>query len=335
MEQGQENLNPELPPQKSSENSPADDHAIFLEKNIPESKHETESENDNSINDSLDEKGKSTSWKGWFFILALLSILSAGTYFYFHKNKLNIFENLPWDVKKIFPEFANTTSPLDIEPKKLLIEPIESNTNQNEFDGSPESLITNKERKISSLQKEIQSLKFKQNNIPLLPDKITNQIQQPTDSSFDKKSEAINKIKENKPLLETKNILAPLLPIKVEPIDKDESEKQPTKENKPLPETKNILAPLLPIKVEPINKDESEKQPTKENKPLPETKNILAPLLPIKVEPIDKDESEKQPTKEVQAYLDFVEDTGSKLVELVKKGWAKLNQLILSNKQNT
>ena len=54
----------------------------------------------------------------------------------------------------------------------------------------------------------------------------------------------------------------------------------------------------------------------------------------MKVEPIDKGEFERQPTKEVQAYLDFVENTGSKLVELVKKGWAKLNQLILSNKQN-
>ena len=92
MEKDQENLNPELPPQKSSENFPIDDHATSLEKNIPESKYETESENDDSINGSLDEKEKSRSGKGWFFILALLSILSAGTYFYFHKNKLDIFE---------------------------------------------------------------------------------------------------------------------------------------------------------------------------------------------------------------------------------------------------
>jgi hypothetical protein len=307
MEKDQENLNPELPPQKSSVNFSTDDQATSLEKNIPESKHETESKNDHSINDSLEEKGKSTSGKGWFFILVLLSILSAGTYFYFHKNKLDIFENLPWDVKKISPEFANATNPLDIEPNKLLIEPIESNTNQTEFDGSPENLIANKEKKISFLQKEIQSLKFKQNNITLLPEKITNQIQQPTDSSFDKKPEAINQIKEKKSLPETENILAPPLPIKVEPNDKSDSEKQQTKE---------------------VNQ-------TKGNKPLPEIENILAPLLPIKVEPIDKSESERQPTKEVQAYLDFVENTGSKLVELVKKGWAKLNQLILSNKQNT
>ena len=299
MEKDQENLNPELPPEKSSESFPTDNHATFLKKNIPESEHETESENDDSINDSLGEKGKPTSGKRWFFILALLSLLTAGTYFYFHKNKLDIFENLPWDVKKIFPEFANTTSPLDIEP-------IEPNTNQTEFDGSPENLIANKEKKIIFLQKEIQSLKFKQNNIPLLPNKITNQIQQPTDSSFDKKPEAINQIKENKPLPEAKNILAPLAPIKVEPIDKSASKKQQTKE---------------------VNL-------TKENKPLPEAKNILAPLAPIKVEPIDKSASKKQQTKEVQAYLDFVENTGSKLVELVKKGWVKLNQLILSSKQN-
>jgi hypothetical protein len=300
MEKDQENLNPELPPEKSSESFPTDNHATFLKKNIPESEHETESENDDSINDSLGEKGKSTRGKGWFFILALLSILSAGTYFYFHKNKLDIFKNLSWDVKKIFPESANTTSPLGIEP-------IEPNTNQNEFDGSPENLIANKEKKIGFLQKEIQSLKLKKNNIPLLPDKITNQIQQPTDSSFDKKPKAINQIKENKPLPETKNILTPLLPIKVEPINKGEPERQPTKEA-------NL---------------------TKENKPLPENKNILAPLLPIKVQPIDTSASRRQPTKEVQAYLDFVENTGSKLVKLVKKGWVKLNQLILSNKQNT
>jgi hypothetical protein len=306
MEKDQENLNPELPPQKSSENFSTDDQATSLEKNIPESKHETESENDHSINDSLEEKEKSTSGKGWFFILVLLSILSAGTYFYFHKNKFDVFENLPWDVKTIFPEFANTTSSPDIESKKLFIKPIESTINQTEFDGSPENLIANKEEKIIFLQKEIQSLKFKQNNIPLLTDQINNQIQQPTDSSFDKKPEAINQVKENNFLPEAENLLAPPLPIKVEPIDKGESEKQQTKET----------------------------NQTKDNKPLPEAENLLAPPLPIKVEPIDKGESEKQQTKEVQAYLDFVENTGSKLVELVKKGWAKLNQLILSNKQN-
>jgi hypothetical protein len=306
MEKGQENLNHELPPQKSSENSPIEDHAPSLEKNIPESKHETKSKNDDSINVGLEEKEKSTNGKGWFFILVLLSILSAGTYFYFHKSKLHVFENLPWNAKNIFPEFANTTSPLDIESKKLLIEPIESNTIQTKVDGSPENLIANKEKKISFLLKEIQSLKFKKNNIPLLPDKITNQIQQPTDSSFDKKPEAINQAKENKPLPEAENLLAPFVPMKVEPIDKGEFERQPTKEA----------------------------NQAKENKPLPEAENLLAPLVPMKVEPIDKGEFERQPTKEVQAYLDFVENTGSKLVELVKKGWAKLNQLILSNKQN-
>ena len=270
MEKGQENLNPELPPKKSSEDLPTEDHAPSLEKNIPESKHETESENDDSINDSLEGKGESTSGQGWFFILVLLSILSAGTYFYFHQNKLDVFENLPWDVKKILPEFANTTSSLGIESKKLLIEPIESTINQTELIGSPKNLIANKEKKISFLQKEIQSLKFKQSNTPLLPDKITNQIQQPTDSSFDKKPEAISQ----------------------------------TKENKSLPETESLLALSLPIKTAP---------------------------------PIQKKQTHKISSirsKEVQAYLDFIENTGSKLVVLFKKGWAELNQLILSNKQN-
>ena len=46
MEKDQENLNTKLPPQKSSENFPTDDHAASLEKNISEPKHETESKND-------------------------------------------------------------------------------------------------------------------------------------------------------------------------------------------------------------------------------------------------------------------------------------------------
>ena len=312
MEKGQENLNPELPPQKSSENFSTEDHAIPFEQNIPESKHETEPENNDSINDSLEGKGESKSGKRWLFVLVLLPILSIGTYFYFHENKLDVFENLPWDVKKIFPKLANTTSSLDIKSKKLLIKPIESTINQTEFIGSPENLTASKDKKISFLQQEIQSLKskFKQNNIPLLPDKIINQNQQPTDNSFDKKPDAINQTIENKSLPEIENLLTPSLPIKIEPIDKSEPEKQQIKEanqtieNKSFPEIENLLAPSLPVKIAP-----------------PIQKKQTYETFPIR-------------SKEVQAYLDFIENTGSKLVVLFKKGWAELNQLILSNKQN-
>jgi len=311
MEKGQENLNPELPLQKSSENYSTEDHSTPFEQNFPESNHETESKNDNSINDSLEGKGESKSGKGWLFILVLLSILSVGTYFYFHKNKLIFFDNLPLDVKKIFPGFANTASSLDIKSQKFLIEPIESTINQTDFIGSPENLIASKDKKIIFLQQEIQSLKskLKQNNIPLLSEKIINQNQQPTDSSFDKKSVAISQTKEKNNLPEIENILAPLLPIKIEPTDKAESKNQQTKEanqtnkNKSLPEIENLLAPSLPIKIAPP----------------------IQKKIPHKISSIR--------SKEVQAYLDFVENTGSKLVELFKKGWVELNQLIFSNKQ--
>ena len=312
MKKGQENLNPELPTQKSAENFPTEDHATPFEQNIPESKHEKESENDHSINDSLEGKGESTSGKGWLFILILLPILSVGTYFYFHKNKLDIFENLPWDVKKIFPEFANTTSSLDIKSKKLLIEPIESTISQTELIGSPENLTANKDKKVGFLQEEIQPLKskFKQNNIPLLPGKIINQNQQPTDSSFDKKPDAINQTNKKINFPKSENFLTPLLPIKINPTDKTAPEKKQTKET----------------------------NQTIENKSLPEIENLLAPSLPIKTVPsIQKKQTHKISSirsKEVQAYLDFVENTGSKLVELFKKGWAELNQLILSNNKN-
>jgi hypothetical protein len=36
-----------------------------------------------------------------------------------------------------------------------------------------------------------------------------------------------------------------------------------------------------------------------------------------------------QRSKEVQAYLDFVEDIGSKIINLVIKGWVRLKILIL------
>ena len=92
------------------------------------------------------------------------------------------------------------------------------------------------------------------------------------------------------------------------------------------------------IRTAPEKKQTKETNQTIENKSLPEIENLLAPSLPIKTVPsIQKKQTHKISSirsKEVQAYLDFVENTGSKLVELFKKGWAELNQLILSNNKN-
>jgi len=36
----------------------------------------------------------------------------------------------------------------------------------------------------------------------------------------------------------------------------------------------------------------------------------------------------------VQAYLDFVESTGEKLIKLIEKGWTRLQALVMKYRKN-
>ena len=93
---------------------------------------------------------------------------------------------------------------------------------------------------------------------------------------------------------------------------------------------KVLLTHPLPIQAEPnVNSETSEEETGPESEM---AVSVTSPPL-VKAETTLKQNQYKkispQKSKEVQAYLDFIEDTGNKLVQLIKKGWVRLQALIL------
>ena len=64
-----------------------------------------------------------------------------------------------------------------------------------------------------------------------------------------------------------------------------------------------------------------------------ETKTLPTTSSPAKTEPLTQQNHPQkispQRSKEVQAYLDFIENTGRKFIKLIKEGWARLQALIV------
>jgi hypothetical protein len=71
-----------------------------------------------------------------------------------------------------------------------------------------------------------------------------------------------------------------------------------------------------------------------EGEPASETKTLPTTSSPAKTEPLtQQNHSQKispQRSKEVQAYLDFIENTGRKFIKLIKEGWAGLQALLVN-----
>jgi uncharacterized small protein (DUF1192 family) len=90
---------------------------------------------------------------------------------------------------------------------------------------------------------------------------------------------------------------------------------------------------LLEEKPEETTQQEN-KEPTSTIIALP------ASSSPAKGEPLNQQShlQKKSPQKrseEVQAYLDFVESTGGKLIELIEKGWTRLQALVMEYRKNS
>ena len=70
-----------------------------------------------------------------------------------------------------------------------------------------------------------------------------------------------------------------------------------------------------------------------EGESVSETKTLPTTSSPAKTEPLTQQNHPQkispQRSKEVQAYLDFIENTGRKFIELIKEGLARLQALIV------
>ena len=64
----------------------------------------------------------------------------------------------------------------------------------------------------------------------------------------------------------------------------------------------------------------------------------LEPSLPVNTEtlmqPFQFEKISPQRSEEVQAYLDFIESTTEKLIELIGKGWTRLQALVMKYRKN-
>jgi len=82
--------------------------------------------------------------------------------------------------------------------------------------------------------------------------------------------------------------------------------------------------------------EEKPEETTQQEKKEPTSTIITLPATPspAKDEPLSQQghlqkKSSQKRSEEVQAYLDFVESTGEKLIELIEKGWARLQTLVM------
>ena len=88
-----------------------------------------------------------------------------------------------------------------------------------------------------------------------------------------------------------------------------------------------------------ITKNPEETIQQEKKKPTSTMITLPAIPLPAKEEPLNqqshlKKKSPQKRSEEVQAYLDFVESAGEKLIELTKKGWARLQASVMEYRKN-
>ena len=103
------------------------------------------------------------------------------------------------------------------------------------------------------------------------------------------------------------------------------------KNGSPLPQ--NFRGERQHISGEVLKEETEAVTQKKEDAPAPELETSLLPSSPVKMAPpIQQNQIQKNSpkrSKEVQAYLDFIENIGSKFIGLVKEGWARFQASIL------
>ena len=239
---------------------------------------------------------KGSSVKGWLLLLVLLITLGTGFYFYTYKRDSSFFTTSPDSLMKFFSTAPQLKNLPDIQSKDTLARPSEEVIKKIEEATSPETQ-----------SKEIPA-KF--------PGEIVEQTKRTT--LFDKTTN------ENEKTID-------LLRNEIQSL------KAELKQKSSLPQNFRIKRPhisggFLEEKPEETTQQEK-KEPTSTIITLPATPS------PAKEEPLSQQshlqkKSSQKRSEEVQAYLDFVESTGEKLIELIEKGWTRLQALVMKYRKN-
>ena len=271
--------------------------------------------------DKEDPINKDFSVKGWLLLLVLLVTLGTGLYFYTYKKDSSFLTTLPDSLMKLFSTAPQLKNPPDIQSKETLAR-------------SPEEVI--------KITEEVTS--------PDLQSKETST--KPSEEVVEKIEEAIS------PDTQSKEILAKFSGEIVEQAKRTNLFDKTTNENaKTIELLRNEIQSLkaelkqkpspsqsFRIKKSHISGGFLEKKPEEatqqENKkPIPKIITSPANFSPAKDEPMNQQshlqkKSQEKRSEEVQAYLDFVENTGEKLIELIEKGWTRLQILVMKYRKN-
>jgi len=271
--------------------------------------------------DKEDPINKDFSVKGWLLLLVLLVTLGTGLYFYTYKKDSSFLTTLPDSLMKLFSTAPQLKSSPDIQSKETLAR-------------SPEEVI-----------------------------KITGEVTSPDlqskETSTKPSEEVVEKIEEATfPDTQSKEILAKFSGEIVEQAKRTNLFDKTTNENaKTIELLRNEIQSLkAELKQKPspsqsfrikkphisggfLEKKPKEATQQKNKKPIPKIITLPANFSPAKDEPMNQQshlqkKSQEKRSEEVQAYLDFVENTGEKLIELIEKGWTRLQILVMKYRKN-
>ena len=271
--------------------------------------------------DKEDPINKDFSVKGWLLLLVLLVTLGTGLYFYTYKKDSSFLTTLPDSLMKLFSTAPQLKNPPDIQSKETLAR-------------SPEEVIK-------------------------ITEEVTPPDLQSKETSTKPSEEVVEKIEEATfPDTQSKEILAKFSGEIVEQAKRTNLFDKTTNENaKTIELLRNEIQSLkAELKQKPspsqsfrikkphisggfLEKKPKEATQQKNKKPIPKIITLPANFSPAKDEPMNQQshlqkKSQEKRSEEVQAYLDFVENTGEKLIELIEKGWTRLQILVMKYRKN-
>ena len=271
--------------------------------------------------DKEDPINKDFSVKGWLLLLVLLVTLGTGLYFYTYKKDSSFLTTLPDSLMKLFSTAPQLKNSPDIQSKETLAR-------------SPEEVIK-------------------------ITEEVTSPDLQSKETSTKPSEEVVEKIEEATfPDTQSKEILAKFSGEIVEQAKRTNLFDKTTNENaKTIELLRNEIQSLkAELKQKPspsqsfrikkphisggfLEKKPKEATQQKNKKPIPKIITLPANFSPAKDEPMNQQshlqkKSQEKRSEEVQAYLDFVENTGEKLIELIEKGWTRLQILVMKYRKN-
>ena len=244
---------------------------------------------DHTNKDSSLETKKPTS-KGWLLFLALAIALGMGFYFYTQKNNEYLFIALPQNLKKLF-----------------LTAPKIKNSFDNDFEITP---LKNEPKEMTAKSTE---------EIVKVVEGISSPKNEPKEMTAKPPEEIRKKNQGPNPFEKTMNENEKTIKLLRNEIQSLKSELKETSSTTQVFRTKKL----------DVSDGFTEKNPKKEEgEPKPKAKNLPTIFQSAQINmPIQKNDPQKiypERSKEVQAYLNFVEDSGRKLFKLIKAGLANL-----------